>query len=496
MGRDAEPARRFGSPGSAFVEGSNVSDQQRATSAVIDFIDRTRWPDFPLEAVRIAKRCVLDGLGVMLAGSTQDAGRILRGHVQTMDAKPEATAFGPEPFRSGVSSAALLNGTSGHALDWDDTQLATSADRIFGLLTHPTVPPMVAALAVGERQHASGAAFLEAFLTGFEVECKIAEAVSPAHYRKGFHSSGTVGTFGAAVAAAKLLGLDGDRIAHTLAIAASSASGIRVNFGSMTKPLHVGRAAQNGVVAAELAARGFTGGRDALDPPWGFFGAFSHGEGFDADRIVGKLGDPHAIVWPGVSIKPYPCGVLGHPTMDAMRRLVITHDVQPESIVAIRVRAGSNILNPLRYPIATNELEAKFCPAFMVGAIALRRKAGIREFNDEFVQSAPVQAMMRKVERVLDPEIEAQGWEKIRSTVEVDLDDGRTLVEEADERYRGGPDLPFTRAELHEKFSDCAALVLPPAAIEETIGLVEALEHLPDVGRLARVLSVPAAVAP
>ena len=128
-----------------------MSDQQRATSAVVDFIGRARWQDFPQEAVRIAKRCVIDGLGVMLAGSTQDAGRILRGYVRTVDAKPESTAFGPEPFRSGASSAALLNGTSGHALDWDDTQLATSADRIFGLLTHPTVSPMVAALAIGER---------------------------------------------------------------------------------------------------------------------------------------------------------------------------------------------------------------------------------------------------------------------------------------------------------------------------------------------------------
>ena len=208
--------------------------------------------------------------------------------------------------------------------------------------------------------------------------------------------------------------------------------------------------------------------RKALDPPWGFFQVFSHGDGFDADRIVGRLGNPHTIVWPGVSIKPYPCGVLGHPTMDAMRRLVIAHDVKPEQITAIRVRAGSNILNPLRYPIASNELEAKFCPAFMVSAIALRRKAGITEFNDEFVQSAPVQQMMPKVERVLDPEIEAKGWEKIRSTVEVDLSDGRTLVEHADERYRGGPDLPFTRDELFEKFSDCASLVLADARVDET----------------------------
>ena len=351
------------------------------------------------------------------------------------------------------------------------------------------MPPLAAALAIGERQRASGREFLEAFLTGFEVECKIAEAIHPSHYKKGFHSSGTAGTFGAATAAARLMRLDAGKIAHTLAIAASTAAGIRVNFGTMTKPLHVGRAAQNGVVAAELAARGFTGGKGALDPPWGFLQVFGHGDGFDIDRIVGKLGNPHTIVSPGVSIKPYPCGVLGHPTMDAMRRLVMAHDVRPEQIAAIRVRAGSNILNPLRYPIATNELEAKFCPAFMVSAIALRRKAGIQEFNDAFVQSAPVQEMMRKVERVLDPEIEAKGWEKIRSTVEVDLTDGRTLVEHADERYRGGPDLPFTRDELYEKFSDCASLVLSDSRVAETFAMVESLEGLTDIGELVRVLA-------
>ena len=431
---------------------------------------------------------MIDGLGVLLAGATQDAGRILYEHVRGSDPRAEATVFGPNPFKTGVAAAALVNGTSGHALDWDDTQLATSADRIFGLLTHPTIPPLVAALALGERERISGKQLLEAFLTGFEVECKIAEAISPSHYKKGFHSSGTVGTFGAAIAAAKLLDLDAGQVAHTLAIAASSASGIRVSFGSMTKPLHVGRAAQNGIVAAELAARGFTGGKDALDPPWGFFQTFSHGDGFDPARIVGKLGDPHTIVWPGVSIKPYPCGVLGHPTMDAMRRLVIAHDVDPSQIKAIRVRAGSNILNPLRYAIATNELEAKFCPAFMVSAIALRRKAGIREFNDEFVRSAPVQALMRKVERVLDPEIEAKGWEKIRSTVEVDLADGRTLVEHADERYRGGPDLPFTRDELYEKWADCASLVLKQDALDAAFSVVERLEDLEDVGDLVQLL--------
>jgi 2-methylcitrate dehydratase PrpD len=467
----------------------NATHDVRATEAVVDFIAGARWPDFPSDAVSLAKRCVIDGLGVMLAGSATRASAILREYTRAGDGRADATVFAPEPFRTGAASAALLNGTSGHALDWDDTQLSTSADRIFGLLTHPTMPPLAAALAVGERQRVSGGQFLEAFLTGFEVECKIAEAIHPHHYKKGFHSSGTVGTFGATVAAAKLLRLGREATSHALAIAASMASGIRVNFGTMTKPLHVGRAAQNGVIAAELAAKGFTGGHDALDPPWGFFQVFSFGDGFDADRIVGRLGNPYTIVSPGVSIKPYPCGVLGHPTMDAMRKLVIANDVKPEQITAIRVRAGSNILNPLRYPIARNELEAKFCPAFMVSAIALRRKAGIHEFTDEFVRTAPVQQMMTKVERILDTEIEARGFEKIRSTVEVDLGDGRRLVEHADERYRGGPDRPFTRDELHEKFSECAALVLPPASVDETFAMVESLETLPDVADLARCLT-------
>src|SRR5262245_65780699 len=207
-----------------------MRDQPSATGAVVSFIGAARFDGFPREAVAIAKRCIVDGLGVLLAGSTQAAGEILHAHVRGSDSRAESTVLGPVPFKTGAASAALVNGTSGHALDWDDTQLATSADRIFGLLTHPTIPPLVATLALGERGRISGKRFLEAFLTGFEVECKIAEAISPSHYKKGFHSSGTVGTFGAAIAAAKLMSLSPTEVAHTLAIAASSASGIRVSF--------------------------------------------------------------------------------------------------------------------------------------------------------------------------------------------------------------------------------------------------------------------------
>jgi 2-methylcitrate dehydratase PrpD len=459
-----------------------------ATNAVLDFVTGTSFKDVPDEAVHIAKRCLIDGFGVILSGSTTDGSEILREYVKADSGTSEATVFGRGEFQTRAASAALLNGASGHAMDFDDTQLSSSPDRLFGLLTHPTVPPMAAAFAIGERIGASGAALLDAFIAGFEVECKIAEAIDPSHYIKGFHSSGTIGAFGATVAAAKLLKLDRGALGHALGIAASFSSGIRVNFGTMTKPLHVGRAAANGVTAAELAARGFTAGADALDGPWGYFQIF--GGGFDERRIVGSLGNPYTIVSPGVSIKPYPCGCLGHPTMDAMLKVVVDHDIGPAQIRQIRLRAGWNILKPLRYKIATSELEAKFCPAFMLSSIALRRKAGIHEFTDAFVRSQPVQEMMRRVETVFDPEIEAQGYEKMRSVVEVELADGRRLVQPSDDRYRGGPELPFTRDELVDKFLECGQLVLPAERLRHALTRLETLESLGDIREMVELLSV------
>jgi 2-methylcitrate dehydratase PrpD len=348
------------------------------------------------------------------------------------------------------------------------------------------VPVLAASLAVAEHQRASGRAFLEAFLVGFEAECKIAEAIRPEHYLRGYHSTGTLGTFGAAAAAAKLLALTPAQTAHALGIAASLASGIRVNFGSMTKPLHAGRAAENGVTAAQLAARGFTAGGDPLDGEWGFFQVA--GGGADLPRLIGALGNPYSIVTPGVSVKPYPCGSLGHPTMDAMLKLVTDHDVRPEQIARVRVRAGSNILEPLRYKTAKTALEAKFCLPFMMAAIALRRRAGIREFTDAFVSSPAVQALMARVDTTFDPAIEARGFDRMRSVVEVELTDGRTLSQASDERYRGGPERPFTRAELHEKFADCASLILPAEKIGAALAAIESVDRLARIDELVTAM--------
>jgi 2-methylcitrate dehydratase PrpD len=457
------------------------------TRAVVQFITNASFDRIPEPAVGAARRCLIDGFGVVLAGATVHGSAIVRELITASAGKAEATVFGPQRVRGTAAHAALANAASGHAMDYDDTQLSTTPDRIFGLLTHPTVPVLSASLAISERLGASGRTFVEAFLTGFEVECKMAEAINPAHYVHGFHSTGTLGTFGAVASAAKLLALTPVQTAHALGIAASMSSGIRVNFGSMTKPLHAGRAAENGITAAELASRGFTAGDDPLDGEWGFFQVL--GGGADVPRIVPVLGAPFSIVDPGVSVKPYPCGSLGHPTMDAMLKLVTDHDVKPDQIAHVRVRAGSNILNPLRYTTAKTELEAKFCLPFMMASIALRRRAGIREFTDEFVASAPVQAMMSRVETMFDPAIEARGFDKMRSSVDVELKDGRKLSQPSDERYRGGPERPFTRAELHEKFSDCASLLLPPDRIRRALDLIETIEKIANIRELVEVLS-------
>jgi 2-methylcitrate dehydratase PrpD len=471
------------------VEGAAITG---ATAAVTRFITTTRLRDIPADAIQEAKRCLIDGIGVILAGSTVRGSVIVREYVKSVSDKKEATALGAERLMAPVALAALANGASGHAMDFDDTQLSTTPDRTYGLLTHPTVPPLAAALAISERMGLPGTAFLEAFLIGFEVECKIAEAIDPSHYVRGFHSSGTAGTFGAAAAAARLLKLNDQQVGHMLAIASSLASGVRVNFGTMTKPLHVARASENGIFAAELAVRGFTGGDDGLDGPWGFFQVF--GGGADLDRLIPALGKPFTIVRPGVSIKPYPCGSLSHPSLDAMLKLVMDHDLKPEQIRAVRLRAGSNIIEPLRYRTAKTELEAKFSIPFLMSTIILRRKAGIREFTDEFVASEPVQRMMERVTPVFDAKIEAQGFDKIRSIVEVDVTDGRTLIQPSDDRYRGAPDRPFTRQELHDKFADCAQLVLSPPRVQQALAHIESIDGLKDIRQLVRALSpdVPA----
>ncbi len=467
---------------------ATIPDGLKTTAAAAAFVENVAFQDIPAEAVRIGTRCLVDGLGLFVAGSEERSVQILADQADEAGGREDALLLGRGATKVPAPAAARVLGAAGHAHDWDDSQVSVDPRHVYGLLTHPTIPPLASALVMAQKLGAvDGKAFMLAFLTGFEIECKISEWMLPQHYQRGMHSSGTVGTFGAYAAAAKLLGLKGAELRSGFGIAASMAAGIRCNFGTMTKPLHVGRAAENGLTAALLAQRGFTADADALDGPWGFFAV--QGGGVSAEKIGQGFGKTWTIVDPGVSIKPYPCGVLTHPTIDLMLRLVTDHEIKPDDIDSVKVCAGTNILSPIRYPIAANHLQAKFSLPAALAMIALARKAGKREFSDEFVASAPMQAMQRKIATEFDPEIEKMGFDKMRSRISIRLKSGRAVEGWADERYRGGPDRPLSDAELEAKVRSCCEGVLDPAEQSRLIDRARAVTRLPDASELMKTLN-------
>jgi len=466
---------------------ANIPGVMTITEDAARFVEHVAFGDLPEEALRIGIRCLLDGLGLFVAGSDHECVTILAQLAKETGGKGEALLLGSSDTRVPAPVAARVLGTAGHAHDWDDSQVSLDPDHVYGLLMHPTIPSVTGALVASQLLGGvSGKDFMLAFMTGFEVECKISEWMFSQHYKRGFHSSGTVGTFGAYAAAAKLLGLKSGALRCGFGIAASFAAGIRINFGTMTKPLHVGRACENGVTAALLARAGYTADQSALDGIWGFCAVFSGGVA--ADKLSQGFGKTWTIVHPGVSIKPYPCGVLTHPSADLMTRLIKDNGVKSDDIDSVVLMAGSNILNPIRYPVAKNHLQAKFSLPAILAMIALNGKAGKTEFSDEFVGSDAMQAMQQRITCRFDPEIEAMGFDKMRSTIQIVLKNGRTLKSKADERYRGGPENPMSDKELEDKVCRCAEGVLSDAATRRLIETARQVLELPDAAVLANLL--------
>jgi len=455
------------------------------TQEVATFFAKTRYRDIPPEVIRLAQGLFLDGLGVTLAGSTEEGSRILQAHVRQMGGRAEAIVVGAG-FMAPVAKAALVNGASGHAMDYDDTQLSTSKEGVYGLLTHPTVPVLAASLAVGEKQRVAGKDLLLAYILGVEVECRIADAINPRHYLSGFHSTATIGGLGAVTAVGKLLGLREEPLVRALGIAASMSAGLRENFGTMTKPLHAGRSAENGITAAQLAEKGFTAAHNILEAKRGFFNAMAGG--YDEAKIAGRLGRPYFMQEPGISIKPYPSGSLSHPAQDVILDLVRKHDLHAGDIEAIEVGTNSNVPNALIYPMPKTALEGKFSIPFCMAIAVLERKAGIAQFRDRKVRDPRVVELMKRVTLYVDQELEALGYDQVRSRVRVKLKDGRTVEGRADVA-RGHPLKPMSWAEIGEKFRDCARLVLSHKDTEGAIELVANLDHARSLSALVRVIA-------
>ncbi len=457
------------------------------TAEIARFIATTKLQDIPADVQERAKGFILDGVGVTLAGSTEKGSRIIQAHVKELGGRPEAAILGTK-LRAPARLAALANGAAGHAMDHDDTQLTTTKDSTYGLLTHPTIPVISAAVALGDRMGASGKAILHAYVVGVEVECRIADAINPAHYREGFHSTATMGGFGAVAAASVLLKLEEEAILRALGLVASMAGGLRENFGTMTKPFHAGRAAESGLVAADLARRGFTAATNILEAKRGFFNATARG--YDPSKLMGRLGKPYFFVAPGISIKPYPSGSLSHPAQDVILDLVKKHDLKPDQIERIEVGTNSDIPNALIHSEPSTALQGKFSIPFCMAIAVLERKAGIAQFVDRKVRDPKTVELMKRVKLYVDEEMERLGMDRARSIVKVTLRDGRVLTGRSD-AARGMPEKPLGKEGLEEKFFDCATLVMKKAQARKAADLIWGLDRVANIRALVKELRAP-----
>jgi 2-methylcitrate dehydratase PrpD len=480
MSSSADTAIKHFTPDIASKHGENL------TREVAGFVVDTDYAKLPAEVIELARKSILDGLGLALSGSVAESGRIIQKYLLSQNLSGEATVIGttqrvPERF------AAFANGIGVHADDYDDTQLAVAKDRVYGLLTHPTAPCLPAALALAETRNTSGRELLLAYNLGLEVETKIAEAISPRHYQHGFHATATCGTFASASAAAKIYGLGLEPTLRTLSIAASQAAGLRENFGTMTKPLHAGRAAEAGVIAADLARAGWTAALGILESPRGFFQA--HGGGFDLDAIRGKLGNPWTFVMPGVSIKPNPSGSLTHPGMTKMLELILANDIKPGDVDHVDVGTNHNMPNALIHHRPTNELQAKFSMEFCMAILLLERRGSLPEFTDEVVNRPEVKAMIERVHFGVHPEAEAAGYDKMTTIIDIHMKDGRVISGRAD-FGKGSPANPMSYDEVADKFRGCAEFARwPGAKTEAIVATIRRLEALESVRELTALLA-------
>ena len=435
----------------------------------------------PEATVRAARRAILDTLGVMVAGSRESTAARVRTLIQHRGASDEATIVGT-PLRASIEDAALANGVAAHALDYDDVQASLSG--------HPSVPVLPAILALAEHDRRSGAELLTAFVVGVEIEAKIGRALNPAHYEVGWHATSTLGVFGAAAAAGKLLGLSHERMAQALAIAASMSSGVKANFGTDCKPWHVGHAARCGLEAAQLAAAGFTGNPRVLEHGDGF--GSTHGAGMKPawDLTVAGLGAPHELADPGIGVKRFPACASTHQALDATLELIALHAIDPANVTAVECGVSYMAPHQLIYDHATTGLQGKFSMQYCVSVALLDRTVGLAQFTDDRVRRPDVQALMPRVRMFVHPEqTTRESLARKFTDVTVALKDGTKLQRRVDQA-KGQPGNPLTDGELEVKFRDAAGHALQKDRIEALLAALNRLETVPDVSAIARLLSV------
>jgi 2-methylcitrate dehydratase PrpD len=412
-------------------------------------------------------RTLLNWLGCAIGGSRHEAVGIAVATLSPFSGPPQATVIGRSE-RLDILHAALANGISSHVLDFDDTHSPT--------LVHPSGPVVPATLALAEHRPISGAEFLSALVLGIEAACRIGLAVSPDHYDAGWHVTGTAGVFGAAAAAGKLLGLDEQGMLWALGLAATQPVGLREMLGSMTKSFHPGRAAQNGLTAALLAAGGYTSSEESLEARRGWGPVTSPRQDWDA--VAEGLGSRYEIL--RNTYKPFACGLVVHPAIDGCIQLRDEHALAAEDVERIELVVHPLVLELTGKTAPRTGLEGKFSVYHSAAAAIIHGCAGEAQYSDSAVLDPKTVALRERVSAVVDPTmaVDAVG-------IVMTLKNGRRLHKHVDHAV-GSLERPMSDKDLERKFATQARDVLPADRIEALVALCRRVETLPDAGEIAR----------
>lgn len=443
---------------------------QGLTSRLAAFVARPGLDPIPEAALRTVRSGFIDTIATMVAGRAEPVTSVVREHVWAKRSSLEEASILLGEERAGAAEAALVNGVAAHALDYDDVALAG----------HPSTVLVPAVLAEAEAAGASGLAAMRAYLVGYEVWAELIGREADSHHGKGWHPTGVFGTVAAAAAAANLRGLDEGHARHALAIAASLASGLTANFGSMTKPLHAGRAAANGIEAARLAQAGLTAAPDALEHAGGFLAALSPRGNVDRTRPASRLGERLAILELGLSIKQYPMCYATHRVIDGVLDLARTHAVEPAAVERVDATIGVSPAAMLRNHAPVTGLEAKFSLEFAVACALIAGKVGLAELTDEFVGQPAVRNLMEKLTiATTDSRCPLEPAFAFSDRVVLRLADGRVLDSGEIRFARGNSQRPLSDEDLRAKFMDCTRTApLDAGVLFERLARLETADSL------------------
>jgi 2-methylcitrate dehydratase PrpD len=434
----------------------------------------------PAEAVHAAKVGILDLVGVTLAGAREDTTRIPAQILLRGASGGASLVFGGNA-RTNALDAALVNGTAAHALDFDDM-----TNNLGG---HPSAPILPALIALADETGATGRDFIAAFVAGFETECKLGLGVHLYHYTHGWHPTATLGVFGSAAACAKLMSLPEDKIATALAIAASLASGIKANFGTMVKPLHVGHCSRNGLFAALLARDGFTANHGAFEHKQGFFNVFNGAGNYDAAKVLPAWADPLDIVKPGIAVKQYPCCGSTHSALDAALKLAREHKPAAEDIERIDVWTHSRRLEHTNRPDPKSDLDAKFSIQYCVTRAFLDRTIAIEHFERDAHQVPAVRKLLPRVHAAPYTTAQFPAENHFGAEVKVSLRGGRILSGKVDQPFGRTSDNPLPASLLKEKFDNCARRALPGERVGPLYSAIQGFENLKEAREMTAIIA-------